>query len=181
MSDKPKDNLAIRFRKLCRLIKIVNEQKNATLSSSPDGVELCRLLKAITADLKKLSKNSITSQLHGQYSRGKGSMPRILWISFTNSPTPFAGLSVSLCFGLGGNGAVCGLMDAVGIPNSKIETVTRKFDDENPLINVDGTKSTAYYNNKFINPVEFYVDSFSSDNLISHFDASVDLLMLDAE
>ena len=176
MIDLPKDNLAIRFRKLCRLINVVNQQTKSTRSSSAEGVELCRLLKAITSDICKLSKNSITSELHNQYSRGKGSMPRILWISFTNSPTPFQGLSVSLCFGLEGNGAVCGLMDAVGIPNRSIQTVIRKYDEEIPLINVDGTKSTAFYNNKFINPAEFHVDSFDSKKLISHFDESVKLL-----
>jgi len=84
---------------------------------------------------------------------------------------------VALCFGVDGNGAVCGLMDSAGAPTSKVLPIIRKNGNLMPLVNVDGPNPSTYYNNKFFNPLEFFREDINTTKLINHIDESLNLLM----
>lgn len=177
VNDQPKDNLAIRFRKLCKIIAIVNARTKAILSSSMEGIEITRLIVAIGKDLERRSTVLSALSFNSHYSRGKGCLPRILYLSFTKTGYPNANISVTVCFDLMGKGAVMGLMESKERPTGKVNLVVRKSQEISPKIDVDGPKSSSTYNNMFSNPKEFFRDSFSSDEFIEHFDKNMTLLM----
>lgn len=171
-----KDNLAIRFRKLCRLIAVVNSRVKAIMSSSIEGVEIARLLNAIGNDIKRRSLFLDGKNFNIHFSKGKGCVPRVLWLSFTKSGYPNSNLSVTLCFDKNGKGCVLGLMDAKERPTGKVKLVMRKTDDIFPLLDIDGPSSASMFNNSYHDPKEFFIDSFSSEEFIKHFDKNIELL-----
>ena len=106
-----------------------------------------------------------------QYSSGNGNFPKVPYISFLPPGQKTSnGLYVVICFGKTGNGLVAGC--AVSKTNKKtnsflssVQTVNR---GHHPVIDVNGTRPTAKYNNCFVNPLEVLVDSIDEDALVSH-------------
>lgn len=172
-----KDNLAIRFKKLCNLIAVINSQKKTTYSSQPNGVEAIRLLKALCNDFLKKGESFEGISIYPHISKGKGSLPRILWLAFTLEGKPSSNICAAMCFDKYGKGAVMGVMDSVSNPNYTLNTVKRRTKDIIPLINVDGPPySHAQYANKFLNPKEFFLENFNTKEMIDHYNESLKIL-----
>lgn len=173
---QPKDNLAIRFKKVCRLMAVVNSRKKAILSSSIEGVEIARLLKAMANDLIKKSPFLLDKNFNHFYSRGKGFVPRVVWLSFTKTGYPNSSLSVTLCFDKNGKGCVLGLMEAKERPTGRINLVIRKTAECIPDLDLDGPKQAGMFNNMYFNPMDFFIDNFCTDDFIKHFEDSIRML-----
>jgi hypothetical protein len=172
-----KDNLAIRFKKLCNLVAVINSQKKSTYSSHPNGVEAIRLLKALCNDFIKKSDPLENLTIYPHISKGKGSLPRVLWLAFTLQGKPSSNICAAMCFDKFGKGAVMGVMDSVSNPNYTLNTVKRKTKEITPLINVDGPPySDAQYANKFLNPKEFFLEKFDTNEMIEHYKSSIKIL-----
>lgn len=131
------------------------------------------ILKAFIFD--KLTKTNFP-ELTVTHSRGNGRFPRVPWIAMHPVGTRVSsGPSAVLCFARDGRGIVAGLM----IPTDSKSTlptvmrVKRKMTQD--FLDVEGSSTTAY-NNKFINPKEFYRGKFTEKDLINHLEDSLKIL-----
>jgi len=89
------------------------------------------------------------------HSIGMPSMPRVPWISIIRKKQKvYSHPSVTICFGRAGNGFVVGLMKAAG--TNKFELDTFKRVKKQNFIDVNSNKVSTSYNEKFVNPSEFY-------------------------
>lgn len=114
-------------------------------------------------------------KLDSSISWGSGKFPRVPWIGFhvlgkkvSNS------LSVVICFSRDGRGMVAGLMSATAL-KTDLKTVIR--DKRKGFLNVSSSYKTLY-NDKFINPREFYSETFNVEELVSHVVESLNMLYL---
>jgi len=133
----------------------------------------CNHLNIIKEQIFKLVASDKFSKLDSSISWGSGRFPRVPWVGFHLLGTKVSNsLSVVICFSRDGRGVVAGLMSAVAL-KSNIKTVVRDHGDN--FLNIDGSSKTAY-NNKFINPKEFYSENLKIKDLILHTSKSLDLL-----
>ncbi len=133
----------------------------------------CQNLNAIREFiLSQLDINNYP-KLDSSISWGSGKFPRVPWIGFhILGKTVSNSLSVVVCFSRDGRGIVVGLMSAVALKTS-LSTTSRTKNIS--FLNVNSTSKTCY-NNKFINPKEFYADDFKFNDLIKHITSSLTLL-----
>jgi hypothetical protein len=171
MNEEVKDNLSIRFTKICSLVNVINSQKKATFSSDPNGVEMIRLLRALCNDFIKASKLHSDLKILTHISKGRGCLPRIIWLAFTLKGKPSTSTCAALCFDKMGKGCVMGVMDSVSNPNYALKTVTRRNEKITPELDVDGPHTK--YANKFINPKDFLLNDFDSKKIVLHFDECI--------
>lgn len=115
--------------------------------------------------------------LCSSFSKGSGNFPRVPWIAFhIKNKSVSNSLSVVICFSKDGCGIVCGLM----VPSklqSKLPTVNRINikSDKSIFLDVNGSPRSTY-NNKFINPKDFYKSELSREALFNHLTESIRLL-----
>ncbi len=118
--------------------------------------------------LKDLAQYNFPS-LVASISQGSGNFPRVPWISFhIKGRSVSNSLSVVICFAKDGRGVVAGLMCPTK-SMSKLPLIKRLKVKSSVMnyLDVDGSPRTAY-NNKFINPKEFYKDQIHPEDLTSH-------------
>lgn len=105
---------------------------------------------------------------------GSGYFPRIPWVGFhTKGKSVTNSLSVVICFSRDGNGVVCGLMVPAG-RKSRYKTIKRT--KNGPYLNVTGSTKTNY-NDQFINPKEFYLNSLNQVEMLNHLEESLSFLI----
>jgi hypothetical protein len=131
------------------------------------------ILKTFIFD--KLTKASFPA-LTVTHSRGNGRFPKVPWIAIHPVGTKVSsGLSVVICFARDGRGIVAGLMIAKDLKSTfpTVIRVNRRLSKD--FLDVEGSSTTAY-NNKFINPKEFYRGKFAEKELINHLEDSLKIL-----
>ncbi|MCP3893726.1 MAG: hypothetical protein GY706_03730 [Bacteroides sp.] len=102
-----------------------------------------------------------------QISKGQSNIPKVLWVSvLPKGKKVYSATSLTACFGINGEGIVVGVMDSVIRPQSIAPSVKRS--EENILVDVDGIKPRAKYNDKFLNPLEITKENFSQDEFAEH-------------
>lgn len=115
------------------------------------------------------------SKFHQSYSIGHGSFPKILWVALTPIGKRVSNsISVTTCFSRDGIGIVAGVM----VPNMhriQIPTVRRSILAK--YLNINGGSGRTHYNNRFINPMEFYFDSFDEKAYLAHVAESLELAL----
>ena len=132
---------------------------------------LKRLADLITAGVLP---EHLSARLEVTFSKGSGSFPRVPWVAIVPAGKTVSGTpSVAICFGRTGNGAVAGLMAPAGLTGGLV-TVARSRDSAS-FVNVDSGKSTAAYNNKFVNPREFAAGTGNWSELRDHLSRSLKL------
>ena len=118
------------------------------------------------------STNSIG--IHSTISWGSGYFPRVPWVGFhVKGQSVTNSLSVVICFSRDGAGVVCGLMVPAG-RKSRFKTIKRT--KIIPYLNVTGSSKTNY-NDQFINPKEFYFESFKEVDLLKQLEESLAFLI----
>ena len=152
-------------------------QLNAPLPAGGARARIAKFELNILKDLifEKIPINDFPN-LKISYSKGNGRFPKVPWIAIHPIASSVSkGLSVALCFAKDGRGIVAGLM----VPNNyhlNISTVTRVDKKKsNNFLDVKGSTSSSY-NNKFINPKEFYREKLNETELINHLIDSLKLL-----
>jgi hypothetical protein len=134
---------------------------------------VCHSLNNIREAILRALPLAKFSKLDSSISWGSGKFPRVPWVGFHISGTKVSNsLSVVICFARDGRGIVAGLMSATAL-KTNLKTVKR--DQYAGFLDVSSSTKTRY-NNKFINPEEFFFGKFDLENLISHIDNSLDLL-----
>ncbi|MFA0194250.1 hypothetical protein AB4454_05960 [Vibrio artabrorum] len=138
-----------------------------------EGVMILRLLKRLSTELHKVLPDDLKEHYRPQYSRGKSSLPRILWVSLCpKRRAVHNSMSVTICFSTSDNGFVFGIVDSVTMPQRWLPIVKREKGDI--TVNVDAVNYK--YNNAFHNPKEMELDSIDIDVLRSHLVESSSIL-----
>lgn len=110
------------------------------------------------------------------WSIGKGNLATVMWVTFLPPGQKTSdGIYVSICFGKKGNGVVagCAISDT---KKKKYNRLVRTVDrGECPCVDVNGVRPGTKYNNGYLNPKEFLVQSFDEEGLCSHLKSSVKL------
>ena len=134
---------------------------------------ICEHLNSIRTEIFSIIQKESLPNLDSTISWGNGNFPRVPWVAFhvlgkkvSNS------LSVAMCFSKDGRGVVIGLMSATGL---RVEMETIKRTSQEHFLDVSGSQKTSY-NNKFINPKEFFSETLDIEDIISHISTSLDLL-----
>jgi 5-methylcytosine-specific restriction protein B len=82
------------------------------------------------------------------------------------------GIYVSICFDKKGRGAVAGFAESASSPKGL--TVVKRTGKE-LKIDVNGSSAGTHFNDGFVNPEEFFKDSFDATKLRDHIQKSLDL------
>jgi 5-methylcytosine-specific restriction protein B len=103
-----------------------------------------------------------------KFGRGSGNFPKIPWLCLLPpGQTANNGIYVSICFGKEGAGAVCGFAGSAETP----QRLTYADLGDNPAIDVDT------FNHGFVNPENFFKDSFDEEKLRNHISESLTLCL----
>jgi 5-methylcytosine-specific restriction protein B len=156
------------FSAICDFAKEYNQANGAWQTNDP------RSLKA-RANLEKLEEWARSHfevfrgvPLSFKYGKGNGFFPKIPWLCLLPpGQTAKNGIYVSICFGREGAGAVCGFAGSAETPQGLVY----KDLGENPPIDVDT------FNHGFVNPENFFKDSFNEEKLRSHIADSLSLCL----
>jgi hypothetical protein len=171
------EKLRIVFKKICGFCTLYN----ATTKSINAGSSECRyaadLIRRFSVYLSRLFPDLEKTGLSISVAKAKPSMPRVPWVAVLPKGK-FVGtsLSVAICFGRSGNGAVVGLMQpsSSGLMGNAIPVV--RSGNKKNVVDVDGNNPGTKYNDRFINPVEFLVSNVAAEPLVKHLDESLTLL-----
>lgn len=160
---------------LCEFADKYRTSRRAIRSSDPEG------RKALVA-LRKLSKE-IESSIDSRYvevfrtvvSKGQSNMPKVLFISIIpRGKKVYESMSVTVTFDTYGRGVLVGLMEAASLKRGWLPcTIRTPLSPSN--FDVNGPKKTSHYNDKYINPREFQVETFEEDSFVEHLNESLAL------
>jgi hypothetical protein len=128
--------------------------------------EIRSILKLVSDEINKLIPSELKTNFSLKTSQGSGSFPKVLWIAFIpNGKRVSNALSICLCFSRDGNGFVAGLMSPTS-NRQNIRTIIRDRDKNS--LDVDGHSPETKYNDKFVNPEEFFLKTLNEEKLIKH-------------
>jgi len=164
------------FTDVVRFTKIYEGTKSSIGKSQPWGVFAHQALDGISRDLKALiAKKYELNTYDVSHCQGGPSMPRVPWVSITLSRTTVSKApSYSICFGRKGEGFVHGLMLPAAFNFHDLSPVTRTTQEK--YIDIDGTKTELFYNNRYINPKEVYIKDFDEKIFLKHLTESLTIL-----
>jgi hypothetical protein len=133
-----------------------NTEKRAISASEVEAQIMKSAQKRVVAYLQALlDYKGLADHYAVTNSVGMPSMPRVPWISIIRKKQKvYSYPSVTICFGRAGNGFVLGLMKSAGTNKFEFDTVKRV--NKQNFIDVDSNRESTSYNNKFVNPSEFY-------------------------
>lgn len=169
MNASNKDNFLRSARKICDFCAEYDKTKNAISSHEPLAVEL----KKNQIELANIFESIISKKEYDEIydvkiSKGMPSVPRVPWISLVRKGGKvYRSLSITACFGRTGNGFVFGLMKPVEYNKKKLTINTIERNSVEGFIDVNSNRSSTSYNNKFINPIDFFITEFNYDLLVS--------------
>lgn len=165
----------VTLTKLCRMANRYSKSTTAFRSSSGEGVFVIQLLEQLSIELSRETNIRKYSNIKITYSRGQSNIPKIFWIgAVPTSRTVSTSISVTICFGRNGEGIVVGLMVPKAGVFHELSTVLRSTGLMS--VNVDGDKNGARYNDCFINPKEWLATDIDPEEIISHFNDSLQML-----
>jgi len=163
-----KDNFLRSARKICNFCAEYDKTKNAISSHEPLAVELKKNQIKLANIFKSIISEKEYDEIYDvKISKGMPSVPRVPWISLVRKGEKvYRSLSITACFGRTGNGFVFGLMKPVEY-NKKLTINTIERNNADGFIDVNSNRSSTSYNNKFINPVDFFITEFNYELLVS--------------
>jgi hypothetical protein len=161
------------IRSLCSLAKRYELSKKAFTPSTGEGALVVHYLEVAAGNLK--NKNVLGDHnLEFKVSKGRGNLPKILWIAALPAGfSPADSLSVTICIGKKGDGIVFGLM--VPQLGAFHDLDTQKRIGPN-IIDVDGNNEALRFNNCYINPMEMRISELNETIIIDHMKKSIELL-----
>lgn len=165
------------FRTVCDMCREYENSARIVPTNSLQAREtIASLSRLATIITEELLTEQQRMDLCVSFSRGVSTFPRIPWVAIVTRGTKVSNApSVCICFGRGGNGAVAGLMAPAGSRTHNLVTKERPTDSPE-LININSSKASSSYNDKFVNPVDFRPENVSWEALASHLKQSLLLL-----
>jgi 5-methylcytosine-specific restriction protein B len=156
------------FSAICDFAKEYNQALGAWLTSEPK----CLAARASLEKMELWARSHFELfrgiPIQFKFRRGSGNFPKVPWLCLLPpGQTARNGIYVSICFGREGAGAVCGFAGSAQIPQG----LAYKDLGENPPVDVDT------FNHGFVNPENFFKDSFDEEKLRSHIADSLSLCL----
>ncbi len=170
------ERLRVVFKKICSFCARYDKTTRAINSSSEGARLAANLLQRFGIYLMRSLPEAADSRLVMSFSKAKPSMPRVPWVGLTPAGKfVSSSLSVTVCFGRHGDGAVAGVMQPSTVKVSGVQPVNRTTRNS-LVIDVDGNNPSTKYNDRFINPREFLVSEIDGADLLKHISDSIVLL-----
>lgn len=168
-------NLGEVFDAICKFCREYDQAGEAWQKDSPLCLEVRRNLAKLNDWLRASFSTHGGKSLRVKSSDGATNFPKVPWICILPEGQEVNdGVYVSICFDRHGRGAVAGFAESATNPKGLI-TVRRTGGDLR--IDVNGPSSGTRFNDGFVNPVEFYKDSFDAEKLRDHISKSLDLCL----
>jgi len=161
-------NIKKAFSEICDFAKEYNLASGAWQTNDPR----CLMARANLEKIEEWSRSHFEVfsgvPLNFKYGKGNGFFPKIPWLCLLPpGQTAKNGMYVSICFGSEGAGAVCGFAGSAATPQGLAYADL----GENPPIDADT------FNHGFVNPENFFKDSFDEEKLRSHIANSLSLCL----
>jgi len=168
-------NLGEVFDAICKFCREYDQAGEAWQKDSPLCLEVRRNLAKLNDWLRASFSTHGGKSLRVKSSDGATNFPKVPWICILPEGQEVNdGVYVSICFDRHGRGAVAGFAESATNPKGLI-TVRRTGGDLR--VDVNGPSSGTRFNDGFVDPVEFYKDSFDAEKLRDHISKSLDLCL----
>jgi len=160
MTLKPKSeevSLVDAITAVCKLTGAL-EKKVALRTGTEEADRLKSLLYNVKNHLQRILEDSGKSNFQIQLGTGNGYVPRVPWIFVSKTRGPVSSKrGLAICFGRQGNGVVVGKMFPIG--EEKGQTIRERRRNDPEFIDVDGDTIVTRYNNRFVGPIEVFLDT----------------------
>jgi hypothetical protein len=163
------------FESICEFSERYSTMDKPISVREESAKELRKDIKVFAGELFKKLEPEARQGLEYKATLGMTFMPHILWVAFLPKGCSVSShISVAICFGRFGEGAVVGLMESRQITSYALQTIART--GKSVKVDVNGKKSSKKYNNSFVNPKEYLKCSTDIEDLMIHLNKSILIL-----
>jgi hypothetical protein len=161
------------FKAICDFCAAYDKVDGGWMRNRPECVQAQKHLRDIQEWLQSQFGEFQGKPVRIKYSVGAGVFPKVPWICLLPEAQEVNdGIYVSICFDKKGRGAVAGFAESASSPKGL--TVVKRTGKE-LKIDVNGSSAGTRFNDGFVNPEEFFKDSFDATKLRDHIQKSLDL------
>ncbi len=169
------DEVVEAFRAICEFSRAYNEAGEAWRKDSPQCLEARRNLAKLKNWVVTCFSGHRGRLLRAKSADGATNFPKVPWVCLLPEGQEVNdGVYVSICFDRQGRGAVSGFAESATNPKG-LPVVKRTGPDLK--IDVNGPSAGTRFNDGFVNPEEFFKDSFDAAKLRDHIAKSLDLCL----
>jgi 5-methylcytosine-specific restriction protein B len=163
------------FRAICDFSRAYNEAGEAWRKDSAQCLEVRRNLAKIEQWVISSFAGYRGQLLRAKSADGATNFPKVPWVCLLPEGQEVNdGVYVSICFDRQGRGAVSGFAESATNPKG-LPVVKRT--GPHLKIDVNGPSAGTRFNDGFVNPEEFFKDSFDAEKLRDHIAKSLDLCL----
>ncbi len=169
----PSGSVVEAFRAICDFCAAYDKADSAWMKNRPECVNAQKHLRELQMWLQSQFGTFRGKSLLVKFSVGSAAFPKVPWICLLPDDQEVSdGVYVSICFDKKGRGAVAGFAESATSPKGL--AVVKRTGKE-LKIDVDGSSARTHFNDGFVNPEEFFKDSFDAKRLHDHIEKSLDL------
>lgn len=169
----PSGSVVEAFRAICDFCAAYDKADSAWMKNRPECVNAQKHLRELQMWLQSQFGTFRGKSLLVKFSVGSAAFPKVPWICLLPDDQEVSdGVYVSICFDKKGRGAVAGFAESATSPKGL--AVVKRTGKE-LKIDVDGSSARTHFNDGFVNPEEFFKDSFDATRLHDHIEKSLDL------
>ena len=161
------------FQAVCDFCEAQEKSGEAWKRNRPECLEVQHRLRELQDWLQTYFGVFRGQNLRVKHAVGATNFPKVPWVCLLPEGQEVNdGVYVSLCFDRSGRGAVSGFAESAtnpkGLPVVKRTVAGMKID-------ANGSSAGTHFNDGFVNPEEFFKDSFDAAKLRDHIEKSLDL------
>ena len=168
-------DIAGAFGAVCNFCAAYDKADSAWVKNRPECMGARKHLSELQDWLMSQFGKYKGQTLRAKFATGTTYFPKVPWVCLLpEGQEVIDGVYVSICFDRKGRGAVSGFAESSTNPKG-LPVVKRTGKELN--IDVDGSSSKTHFNDGFVNPEEFFKDSFDAEKLRAHIAKSLDLCL----
>lgn len=161
------------FRAICDFCRAYDEAGEAWRKDSPQCLEVRKNLAKLKDWVSASFANYRGQPLRAKSADGATNFPKVPWVCLLPEGQEVNdGVYVSICFDRRGRGAVSGFAESASSPKGL--SVVKRTGKE-LKIDVNGSSAGTHFNDGFVNPEEFFKDTFDATKLRDHIEKSLEL------
>ena len=169
----PSGSVVEAFRAICDFCAAYDKADSAWMKNRPECVKAQKHLRELQVWLQSQFGTFRGKSLLVKFSTGNAAFPKVPWVCLLPEGQEVNdGVYVSICFDRRGRGAVSGFAESASSPKGL--SVVKRTDKE-LKIDANGSSAGTHFNHGFVNPEEFFKDSFDAAKLRDHIEKSLDL------
>lgn len=169
----PSASVVEAFKAICDFCAAYDKADAAWMKNRPECVQAQKQLRELQDWLQSQFGSFKGPSLRVKFSTGNAAFPKVPWVCLLpDGQEVNDGVYVSICFDRKGRGAVSGFAESSTNPKG-LPAVKRSV--SGLQIDVNGPSPGTHFNDGFVNPEEFFKDSFDATRLHDHIEKSLDL------